>query len=346
MTEDKFRTLPQNLDRLDERSSSQTKNLSLGVPFMDDALGGLPRSSLLVIGARSGVGKTQLVTQIAFANAAEGKRVHFFALEAEPSEIEGRMKYQLLAQYWRSRPELRAKHPNLHLSYRDWHAGLYRGKFDEVQAEITAFLKAAYSNLHTYYRDKNDFSIARFKKLFESVQGESDLIIIDHLHYFDTDDENENRSLKNIVKAIRDCGLLGGIPVILVAHLRKRDRMSKCLMPEIDEFHGSSDLTKIATDVVLLSPMKGGKNGHWATLMRVAKCRRDGEANRFMGVVMYSTQELKYDDKYRLSKFFDGQEELDVIQYHSDLPYWAKNASVSTPAAGGNIARNRKDLDD
>lgn len=337
-------TYQQSLEQLNEsRKESEGTTLSFGVPYLDEALGGLPRSSLLLLGARTGVGKTQLVTQIAHANAAAGKRVHFFALEAEPHEIQGRMKYQMLAAYWYSRPELRAVHKDISLSYLAWHSGKYQDRFEVIEKEIDAFLQPAYANLTTYYRDNNDFTVPWFKSQFESIRHKTDLVIVDHLHYFDFDDESENRALKGAMKAIRDCALLSQKPVILVAHLRKRDRGSNGLMPELDDFHGSSDLTKIATDVVLLAPSSiGGSNGHWSTLMRVAKCRRDGSRNRYMGITSFSTAEMKYDDKYLLSKYFEGQEDLEIIESRSELPDWAVSANVppmNAPRPSRNMSR-------
>lgn len=333
---DCFSNYQQSLEQLAKHRASLGGSLSFSVPYLDDALDGLPRSSLLLIGARTGVGKTQLVTQIAHANAAQGKRVHFFALEAEPNEIQARMKYQLLAAYWHSRPELRAEHKGITLNYMAWHAGRYGNSFAKIEDEIEQFLQSAYKSLFTYYRDKNEFTVAWFKRQFEMIRDETDLVIVDHLHYFDFDDESENRALKGAMKAIRDCALIAQKPVILVAHLRKRDRGSAGLMPELDDFHGSSDLTKIATDVVLLAPGKSGKQGHWSTLMRVAKCRRDGSRTRYMGLANFCSTELKYDDKYLLSKYFEGQEELDLLQYRADMPYWATNVQISTqPMRGG-----------
>ena len=61
-----------------------------------------------------------------------------------------------------------------------------------------------------------------------------------------SDDPNENRAVKNIVKRIRDVSLAIGVPVIVVAHLRKKDRIPRPLAPDLDDFHGASDITKIA----------------------------------------------------------------------------------------------------
>jgi replicative DNA helicase len=87
-------------DRVTEERLQRTQQgascLTFGVQFLDEAVGGIYSNDLVLYGAKTGIGKTQLATITAMANAANGKRVHFFALEAEQHEIERRIKYQIL----------------------------------------------------------------------------------------------------------------------------------------------------------------------------------------------------------------------------------------------------------
>ena len=79
-----------------------------------------------------------------------------------------------------------------------------------------------------------------------------DLIVVDHLHYVDgDDDENEHKSLGDTVKAIRDVSLRIGRPIVLIAHLRKRDARAKQLVATLDDFHGSSNVVKICTQAII-----------------------------------------------------------------------------------------------
>ena len=59
-----------------------------GIKYLDAALHGIKPNDLILIGASSGAGKTELCTHIAKTNAKLGKRVRYIALEAEKNEIE------------------------------------------------------------------------------------------------------------------------------------------------------------------------------------------------------------------------------------------------------------------
>ena len=73
----------------------------------------------MLIGAETGAGKTALATAIAKNNANAGRRVYYIALEAEPKEIERRIKYELITEF-AARDNLPEKYD---LTYVDWYRG-------------------------------------------------------------------------------------------------------------------------------------------------------------------------------------------------------------------------------
>ena len=85
-----------------ERAELVGRQLSYGIQFLDDILRGILPHDLILLGASTGAGKTEAAKQIAMHNALLGKRVHYFALEAEPKEIERRVKYALLVHHLRT----------------------------------------------------------------------------------------------------------------------------------------------------------------------------------------------------------------------------------------------------
>lgn len=315
---------------LEERTQRKVHGsacLSFGVQFLDEALGGIYSNDLILYGAKTGIGKTQLATITAMANAAAGKRVHFFALEAEPNEIERRIKYQVLADCFFK--TLRKDFPSLHLNYMDWHYGKLDESLGHIEPEIESIIQGLYPTLWTFYR-QGDFTIQDFEKQFLAIQEQTDLVILDHLHYFDFDDENENRAMKGAVKKIRDLALLTGKPVILIAHLRKTDRKLKQLVPGVDEFHGSSDVTKIATKVVTLAPCHEdlATGNRWPTFARIAKCRVDGSRTRHVGLLGFNADTATYGRNYYLGRLSPAEDEFQPITQFGDLPHWAKAGQV------------------
>lgn len=299
--------------RTDERAvrESLTKNrLSFGIRYLDDALRGIIATDLVLIGAGTGVGKTELASNIGFKNAAKGKRVYGIFLEAFQGEIELRQKYRLLAR--------EALQYDLKPNYADWIMG-DQPWLDEFSSEINL---AGFENFHTKYRDKN-YSIETLERDLLSINESADLIIVDHLHYFDITDNNENRGLTNIVKTISDVIQVIQCPVILVAHLRKTNDQFASPLPQMDDFHGTSNITKIATKVVLMG--KGNFTPqHTYTYMRAAKYRLSGQVPNYVAACKYSHQRNDYEADYQL-----GQ-----LSFYKPQGEWSfeKEAEGTTPS--------------
>lgn len=268
-------------DEIDDRARTEHKLLRFGVDFLDDALVGIFPNDLILLGAPSGVGKTQLCCNIAKANVDAGKRVHYIALEAHEYEIERRLKYPLVLKHYYADPQ-RPRMP--HINFTRWLMGQYLGELANYEVEATRDFNSAYKNLFLHYK-ADKFGLTQ---LIESVcyaSSETDLIIIDHVHYFDFDDDNENRAIKEIAKTVRTLVLEHNRPIVLVAHLRKRDRHNDELVAGLEEFHGSSDLFKIATRVITMAPgpatAEPGLEGCYETYMRIPKNRLDNGITRF-----------------------------------------------------------------
>ena len=209
----------------EDRLANAKGILTFGVPYLDHALGGITRGDLVLLGAKSGVGKTSLATIISLANCQQGKRVHYFALEAEEREIERRMKFQILANLYYSTRRVRVP-----IRFQDWYNGRLDAELGPLEDEADRELATVLANLNTYYRTES-FTSQDFREQFEAITKETDLVILDHFHYIDDDDKDENKSAKHSVKQIRDCVLRARKPVIIVAHVRKSDRRNDTLVP-------------------------------------------------------------------------------------------------------------------
>lgn len=305
-----------------EREKSRGEMLSFGVDFLDDALRGICIDDLILLGAPSGVGKTQLCCNIAISNLEAGKKVHYIALEAATNEIERRLKYPLVAERYFSdhnRPFVDGG-----LNYSDWYMGKYAGTLTEYEQGAAEFFKSAYRDLFIFSKD-DKFGVKELVKTVLYCAEDTDLIIIDHVHYFDFDDDNENRALKEIAKTVRTLALEEQVPIILVAHLRKRDRQNDELCPGLDEFHGSSDLFKIATKVITFSPGKPTLDGRYETFFRIPKNRLDGGVSRFLGKEIFNPKRGGYDGQsYQVGwseqKRSSGFQAIDFAQ----VPSWAR----------------------
>lgn len=298
------------------------RKLPFGIKFLDQACSGILPDDMVLIGARTGAGKTEISTLIALTNALNNKRVKFFALEASRGEIERRIKFNILSYLYH---DDNMREPG-NISYRLWYEGKcpflkrYEPDFEDYKANL--------SPLMTYYRE-GSFNINNFSTLVLALNQEIDLIVVDHIQYFDTEGRNENQEYSDIVKKIRDVSQLDRIPVVLVSHLRKSGGGSMpILAPDESEFMGTSNIPKVATKVVTLAPGKSLGDGRFETYFRVCKNRIEGSTNRYVGVCTFDTKTNSYEKSYQLATIEyteRGMQTLVGIQDINELPYWARD---------------------
>lgn len=311
---------------VEERRHALKDLCKFGINFLDDAAVGISPHDLVVVGAPSGAGKTEFCCRLALANMAEGKNVHFIALEAEPDEIERRLKYQIFAERYFSDP--RRPRVEQRITYKYWRLGYFLDSLKEYEDYATDFFERTYRSLFVAYKPE-EFGIAQLIEAVCLAANDTSLIIIDHVHFFDFQTDNENREVKEIASTARKLAIDIGKPIVLVSHLRKRDRQNQDLVAGLDEFHGSSDLTKIATKVISLAPGSPTQSGKFETFFRIAKDRTIGGLNRYIGRVTFDPRQNTYSDEYRVGLATctrnTGFEELTPDAY----PEWAKVPPVN-----------------
>lgn len=320
----------------EERLAIGPRSLKFGVVFLDRTLGGIFPSDVILLGGGSGFGKTELARLIAQTNVDAGRRVHYFALEAEPREIERRAKYVRVAQLVIANCDERRYRDRL--NFLDWYAGRLDDLTGPFEDEADADIAATHKNFFTHYPDGN-FSIGDFERAFLAVADDTDLVVLDHFHFLDFGD-NENREAKAAIKKIRQLSLETRKPILVVAHIRKADRGARKqrLIPVLDDFHGSSDVVKMATKAVLLAPAydRANRAPHlWNTYLSAGKCRVEGSRARYAACVEFDARRRVYDDEFTLGVVSSGGDKFTQLDSGS-WPAWAKwHAPVREYAVDG-----------
>lgn len=320
-----FKTVPERLvGERDRRLVEAEHTLPYCHAFLDDYLRCVMPHDLILLGALTGAGKTEMARGIAASNAAAGRHVFYFALEAEPDEIERRNKFSVLAGLVARR---RVDIPG-GFNYADWRCGRLEMYLREIDDEADEIIGKRYATLHTYYRDSK-FDHQTIRRLFLAIKDQADLIVLDHLHYVDIEDDNENRGFKMTVKMIRDVSLGIGKPVLLIAHLRKRDMSRKSLVPTVEDFHGSSDITKICTRAVLLAPAPKlaieempRRHGAAGTFFSIPKDRISGACN-LIALCDFDWRTKTYDANYTLGRQSKSGDKFEPIGL-DEVPSWAR----------------------
>ncbi len=315
-----------------DRAAEAGKILPFGISFLDDALGGIFPKDLIMIGARSGAGKTDLAKSIARHNAENGKHVHAFFLEAEGKEIERRIKYQMLADMYFAEYPPGQRPPGLpRISYKLWRMNKLQDELDKPFGKIAdELIREKLKTLHTYYREKSVFGIREMEREILRIHEEADLILLDHLHYVDLEGDDENREMTKLVSKLNDISLGRGKPIIVVAHINKA--AGQVLVPGMNDFHGSSNITKVARTGIMLAPAKNSvmaldKEARGTpTFMRIVKCRIDGSVLYNTAVSYFDTDNNTYCDKYSIGHLNFPGTKWEVEKEH---PYWAERGTVT-----------------
>jgi hypothetical protein len=242
---------------------AMNKNMvcKFGIDVLDQCLGGIIPTDLVVVAAPTGQGKSELLMNIAVENS-KLKTVLYYQLEMDNSAPVDRM---VLKEANKNGADISASKFRVNDL-----TGEQRKECDKAYKKIA---KKA-DQLLLYSGDALDFE--SFSKTFQRCDN-VDLIVVDHLHYFSLEDgENMSASLGKVMRGIRNIVKRSKIPVVIASHLRKPFKPDD--EPTQHDLFGSSNIAKEATNIILLYK-QGDK-----TIVKVEKSRDTGEQRKFAGV--------------------------------------------------------------
>lgn len=207
--------------------------LYVGFSKLDDLLGGLEGGDMIVIGARPGVGKSALVTQITSNMAANGKRVGFYNLEMQEKQVYERF---VVAQSGIGLTRLRR-------------AKKFLGDEEE------RFKKANKTLL-----ERDNIVITTGSKSMSEIRSESrhmgyDVIIIDYLQLLKPDKSyrgNRYAEVGAISKAIKSLAMELNIPIIALSQLNRVSEARETKEPTMAELREAGDIEQDASVIILL----------------------------------------------------------------------------------------------
>lgn len=291
-----------------------------GVAFIDLALRKILPTDLVLIGAKTGVGKTQIMAQIAGHMSEQGKKVFYLALEAEQDEIEMRLRYQILV----SKIKQNNIYAHMDLSYRNFRLGGLSEEMLKHGNEIDAEFVKRFTNLFTAYPSIG-FNHIDLTQCFEQAREMgAECIFLDHIHFMETitGEAESNEALSNIIKHVRDLNLRYQIPVITAGHLRKDfDK----IIPTKEDFHGTSNLSKVATVCILLAKDSEGfdpVSGHQRTFFFIDKSRT-GSFGNMIGCMWFSTEDNRYLEHVALAWAAPDFKSVTLLD-RNKYPKWAQ----------------------
>ncbi len=184
------------------------------------------------------------------------------------------------------------------------------------------------------YRNPKGLSIDDFIKSLESyVDKETkkhnvDLIIIDHLQYFTlANPKNELSEQSQILKVVNEICHNNKIPIILISHLRKKDKDRG--LPNQEDFYGTSNTPKMSSISITLSSENSEDGINYPTYFRYVKTRTKIPSN-FALRSEYNLIQGKYKDTYSAYSLIGDKLSENPLTIDK-LPRFAKGAKPYVP---------------
>lgn len=202
-----------------------------GFQGLDDMLGGLEGGDMIVIGARPGVGKSALVTQIVTNMAKAGRRVGFFNLEMQTKQVYERF---IVNRSGISLNRLRF-------------AKAYLGDERERFAEANNFLRSQNIRISTGSK-----KVGRIRALCKHM--DFDVIVVDYLQLVRADSKCANRynEVGEVSRGLKALAMELNVPVIALSQLNRVSETKETKEPTMGELREAGNIEQDASIIVLL----------------------------------------------------------------------------------------------
>lgn len=267
-----------------------------GISYLDKELGGIAKSDLILIGARSGAGKSTIANNIFEVNCKEGYNCALFSLENFNDDL---YSHDVMIEY------KNITH-NYSIIPREWQMNEFQIDYDALD-KAEDIVEKRYAGKYIVNRQLG-YTKERLKEdMIKACKEGKELIILDHIDYVDKDNPNSDdlsfmTDLMKTIRALQDQYQVG---VVALSHLRKPTNLRESvIIPNENEFIGSSNKAKEATAVVLVAPDDVGNvkmldDNIKATWFCVRKLRNGGITNK-CGRLFYDRRVDKYLDEYEV----------------------------------------------
>ncbi len=230
--------LEMQMERADEyaKNPNALRGLSTGLKNIDNILGGLHKSDLIILAARPSVGKSAFAVHMAReAAVSEHKSVAYFSLEMPAVQVmERMMAQQMHANLWRLRM-----------------GNLNESEFKRIP-EATGKLGEA----KIFINDTPGISMMQLRSKARKLAMENglDLIIIDYLQLMTTRDiDNRAQAVGEISRSLKILARELNIPIIALSQLNRAVENRQDRMPQLSDLRESGSIEQDADLVIFLS---------------------------------------------------------------------------------------------
>ena len=220
-------------------NKGKLSGISSGFIVIDELLGGLHKSDLVVLAGRPSMGKTALATNIAFSAASEDiknkKSVAFFSLEMSAEQLANRI---LAEQSGLSSDQIR------------------RGKLSKENFSSLKNISEQISGNNLYIDDTPAISVAtmktRARRLKRKINDDLSLIVVDYLQLMRGTRRFENRvqEISEITQGLKSVAKELNVPVLALSQLSRAVEQREDKRPHLADLRESGTIEQDA-DVVM-----------------------------------------------------------------------------------------------
>ena len=226
------------VDRISEIYEAKDKDslgIKTGIDTLDEVLGGIHPSDMMIVGARPGVGKTAFALSIMRNIAKTGKRVGFFSTEMSVFQVMSRLtslESGILANKLRKADLAEEDWPRLTMATQNI-AGLNFRVCDKPSITIGELMMQSRAWM---------------------ADGGIDFIAVDYLTRLQPDKQRENQTLSvgEIVTSLKNLARILNIPVVVLAQLNRGSEKRADRTPVMADLRDSGVIEQEADQIIML----------------------------------------------------------------------------------------------
>jgi replicative DNA helicase len=244
------------LNQIEEayKAGGKIRGISTGFNSIDTVTNGFQDENLIIIGARTGIGKTSISLKMAYNIAKRGDPVGYYSLEMSKIELTHR---------------LMAMETNQNLSC------LLSGKMRYSDFNSLTEISEVINKLPLYINDTPNLSLMKFKAKARQLKRRGvKIIFVDHITLFNIHEfkmpKNEaigevSRNIKNLARELK-------IPIVVLSQLKREAENKK---PTLSDLRWSGDIEENADQIIFLHRKRdeSNKEAELETEIIVAKNR-------------------------------------------------------------------------
>ena len=221
----------QAIEQMEAARAGGSPGVSTGLVDLDDKLGGLHPSDLVILAGRPSMGKTALAGNIAHNVAASGVGVGFFSLEMSGEQVAGR---EIAGRCQLSPHRLRT------------------GKLNEYDADRLRRAGQSVSDLPLFVDDTPALTVATLRTRARRLKRQHNigLVIVDYLQLMVGQAESKQVEISDISRGLKAIAKETGLPVLALSQLSRAVESRPDKRPQLSDLRESGAIEQDA-DVVM-----------------------------------------------------------------------------------------------